>query len=162
MKSLTKLNDMLNTVRYRARRAWELPEGYGYPLDLYIRMHAIGLQRARSAKGDSTPRTPIKSRKWIACVGQIIAEQMRDNEEKTIDYPVSGTILIGYHKGRRPDMDNMEKAIWDACHRGDESGKFRALEDDRLVRGYVEVAEIVVPKNQEEFIWIRLAALPED
>ncbi len=128
----------------------------------YIPMKAIGLQRARASKGDSKPRTPKKSRDWIYCVGNIIKEQLIDNEYETIAQPAAARIIIGHHKGRRPDFDNIEKAILDACQRGDDSGQYRALADDRFVRHYVEKMEVTIPKDQEEFIWIRFYQAAED
>lgn len=115
--------------------------------DIYLPVVPIGKERARNH------RTAIKTRTWTDYVGVCVAEEMRD--KPTIDFPCAIRLITAISGKRTPDTDNMEKAIWDALQRGDREGKGRVYTDDKLIRGYVEKCERVVPKG-EEFFWVRL------
>lgn len=122
--------------------------------DVYVAIKPIGKERPRGKH-----QTPIKTRTWTDHVAACVAEMMEN--QPTIDFPVSAAIVYGIRKKRLPDMDNIEKAVWDALQRGDKSGNNRAIHDDRYVRRYVERAEKIVESREEEFIWVRFYAQSE-
>jgi Holliday junction resolvase RusA-like endonuclease len=117
--------------------------------DIYLPVVPIGKERARNH------RTAIKTRTWTDYVGVCVAEEMYD--KPTISFPCAIRLITGISGKRTPDTDNMEKAIWDALQRGDKEGNGRVYTDDKLIRGYVEKCERVVPKG-DEFFWVRLYA----
>lgn len=118
--------------------------------DVFVQIIPIGKGRARE-----NFRTPEKTRLWENYVAQVVAEEMRD--QPTIWFDCAARILVGLHGNRTPDIDNWEKAVWDSLQKGDDTGRFKAINNDRLVRGYVEKAEINVAKG-EEFVWVRFYA----
>lgn len=123
-------------------------------LEIYVPIRAIGKQRPRSEHS-----TPIKTRMWTDYFAECVAEQMGD--KPAINFPVKAAVVFGLSGNRLPDTDNIEKALWDALQRGNKSGKQRALEDDRFVRGHIEKCEISVAKGCE-FIWVRFYANTEE
>jgi Holliday junction resolvase RusA-like endonuclease len=119
--------------------------------DIYIPIVPIGKGRPRGQH-----QTPEKTRTWTDYFASVVADDMRD--KPTIWFPCAARIVAGLAGKRLPDIDNWEKALWDALQRGDKRGKLRAIQDDKLVRGYVEKAERTVAKGNE-FIWVRFYAL---
>lgn len=115
--------------------------------DVYTKLRPIGKERTRNH------RTAIKTRSWTDYLGRCIA----DEHQPTITFPACARVLFAVAKNRLPDLDNMEKALWDAMQRGDASGLGRAIQDDNLIRGYVEIGERVVEPG-EEFVWVRFYA----
>lgn len=119
--------------------------------DIYVEIRPIGKGRPREGH-----KTPQKTRIWTDFVRKCVAEQM--DGKPAIDFPVSAKLLYCLNPKRKPDMDNIEKAIWDALQFGDMSGKNKAIADDRLIRGYVERGEIFSSDTLGEFIWVRFYA----
>lgn len=111
-----------------------------------------------SVRGKGRPRaghvTPQSTREWTDYVACCVREQMEGLPP--INFPFSAKLLYARSSKRLPDMDNIEKIVWDALHRGDKSGLNRAFEDDRLMRGHAEVAELL--DTGEDFLWVRFYA----
>lgn len=124
-------------------------------VDIFIPARAIGKERPRSY------RTPEKTRNWIYGVARIAAETMQELGIKAIDRPVCCRYIIAFHEGRYPDIDNIEKALFEALQRGDKSKQWQVVTDDKHFRGYVEKCEVIIPDNQEPYLWVRIYEQPE-
>lgn len=145
MKARRKFEDIL--ALHRPTEAIEI-------LEIYIPIRLIGKERPRGQ------RTPIKTRRFTDAVRMQVAEIMRELDMQPIDRSVCARYIVGYHEGRKPDIDNAEKALWDAFQSGDKEGKWAAIKDDKHIRGYVEKVEHTIPDNEEAYIWVRLYEQP--
>jgi len=124
-------------------------------LEIYVPLRPIGKERTHGLNHS----TPQKTRDWERYLGSVTVNDLMDGKP-TITFKVGARYILGLHKNRA-DTDNLEKALWDGLQKGDVLTGKRCLQDDSLIRRFVQKAEREMPKG-EEFVWVRFYALREE